>query len=68
MNHNKKTYKLSHSTSPQPPTKLKIITNGNGVRTAVPANGKLRGRPPKYLQQAAAEAAWKVANVRNIPN
>lgn len=47
MNNNKKTYKTnSLSSSQPPPTKLKIITNGNGM-TAVPVNGKVRGRPPK---------------------
>lgn len=45
MNNSKKSHKTKNS-SPPPPTKLKIITNGNGM-TAIPVNGKVRGRPPK---------------------
>lgn len=45
MNNNKKSHKTNSNDKP-PPTKLKIITNGNGI-TAVPVNGKVRGRPPK---------------------
>ncbi|XP_055308369.1 polycomb protein Scm-like [Sitodiplosis mosellana] len=47
MNNSKKSHKGNNlSSPPQPPTKLKIITNGNGM-TAIPVNGKVRGRPPK---------------------
>lgn len=46
MNNNKKSHKLNNLSSPPPPTKLKIITNGNGM-TAVPVNGKFRGRQSK---------------------
>lgn len=46
MNNNKKSHKLKNSSLP-PPTKIKIITNGNGM-TAVPVNGKMRGRPSKH--------------------
>lgn len=34
-----------------PPTKLKIITNGNGM-SAIPVNVKVRGRPPKHATTA----------------
>lgn len=53
MNINKKSHKLSDSSSSQPPTKLKIITNGNGYSTAIPANGKYRGRTSKTVLPAA---------------
>lgn len=46
MNNNKKSHKLNNLSSPPPPTKLKIITNGNGM-TAVPVNGKVRARQSK---------------------
>ncbi|XP_031638342.1 polycomb protein Scm [Contarinia nasturtii] len=46
MNNSKKSHKINNSSS-QPPTKLKIITNSNGM-TAIPVNGKVRGRPPKH--------------------
>lgn len=47
MNNNtKKSQKSSCQSPPPPPTKLKIITNGNGM-TAVPVNGKVRGRSTK---------------------
>lgn len=45
MNNSKKSHKTNNLTPP-PPTKLKIIANGNGL-TAIPVNGKVRGRPPK---------------------
>lgn len=50
MNNSKKSHK-TNNTSQQPPTKLKIITNGNGM-TAIPVNGKVRGRPPKQTPAA----------------
>lgn len=51
MNNSKKSHKGNHLSSP-PPTKLKIITNGNGM-TAIPVNGKVRGRPPKHTTNAS---------------
>lgn len=56
MNNSKKSHKLNNlSSPPPPPTKLKIITNGNGM-TAIPVNGKVRGRPPKHNANATATA------------
>lgn len=46
MNNSKKSHKTNDLSS-QPSTKLKIITNSNGM-TAIPVNGKARGRPPKH--------------------
>lgn len=43
MNNNKKSHK---SSSLSPPTKIKIITNGNGMST-ISVNGKVRGRSSK---------------------
>lgn len=54
MNNSKKSHKtIDLSTTPPPSTKLKIITNGNGISTAIPSNGKVRGRPTKNVLPAA---------------
>lgn len=60
MNNSKKSHKHIDLTStlssspPLPPTKLKIITNGNGISTAIPANGnKFRSRTTKNVLPAA---------------
>lgn len=57
MNNSKKSHKhidLTLSSSSPPPTKLKIITNGNGISTAIPANGnKFRSRTTKNVLPAA---------------
>lgn len=54
MNNSKKSNKtIDLSSSPPPPTKLKIITNGNGISTAIPANGKFRNRSSKNVLPAA---------------
>lgn len=56
MNNNSKKSHKSSCQSPPPPTKLKIITNGNGL-TAVPVNGKMRGGRSSKQEQKATPAA-----------
>lgn len=57
MNNNSKKSHKSSCQSPPPPTKLKIITNGNGL-TAVPVNGKMRGgRSSKQEQKTTPTAS-----------
>lgn len=53
MNNSKKSHKGSNLSSP-PPTKLKIITNGNGL-AAIPVNGKVRGRSSKQTSNAKTD-------------
>lgn len=62
MNNNSKKSHKSSCQSPPPSTKLKIITNGNGM-TAVPVNGKMRGRSSKQATSSTPSTSTDALDV-----